>query len=62
MVQSFGQVPPWGILPSQPALLFRLIGEAVKAGSWGKRFPDEGGKRAICRLKTQQFQIQKMVK
>jgi hypothetical protein len=32
MVQSFGQVPLMGILPSQPALLFRLIGEAVKAG------------------------------
>jgi hypothetical protein len=43
MVQSFGQVPLMGILPSQPALLFHLIGEAVKAS------PFEGGKRAICR-------------
>jgi hypothetical protein len=45
MVQSFGQVTPWGILPSQPALLFWLIGEVVKAGPFeGKRFLGEGGK------------------
>jgi hypothetical protein len=30
MVQSFGQVPPMGILPSQTALLFHLIGEGRK--------------------------------